>query len=100
MPIEHSQANCPTCQRPVMIQRSVPNHLVHALVTLFLCGLWLPIWILASLSVAPWRCSQCGEAVRPAGNPSDGKALLWTAIVVISVVGGGIALATFFPPGK
>ena len=40
--------------------REGPSHLVHAIVTLLLCGLWLPIWIIASLQYYPWRCCTCG----------------------------------------
>lgn len=31
------------------------NHLLHALLTLFLCGLWAPIWLILALSVREER---------------------------------------------
>jgi hypothetical protein len=43
--------------------------LVHALVTIFLLGLWLPVWILVGLGNAtePYRCTVCGTA-EPSGH--------------------------------
>ena len=66
MPIkqEHWGGICPRCQKHMMFIRTVetPNHLVHALVTLFLCGLWIPVWIFAAMAAktSEWRCTQCG----------------------------------------
>ncbi|HZN32444.1 MAG TPA: hypothetical protein VFB80_01445 [Pirellulaceae bacterium] len=61
---EHAGYHCANCGRLTMHVRDVKrcNHLVHALVTLFLCGLWLPVWIIAACSeqLGPWLCSQCG----------------------------------------
>lgn len=37
------------------------NHTAHILASVFLCGLWLPIWaIIAAAYDEPWRCSICG----------------------------------------
>src|SRR5947209_7173196 len=38
------------------------NHAAHILGTVFLCGLWLPVWILVTLlhQFAHYNCSQCG----------------------------------------
>jgi hypothetical protein len=54
----------------VLIQRSVPNHLIHAIVTLFTCGFWVFVWIVASLRHSPWRCTFCGGS--SFGQPSYG----------------------------
>lgn len=59
--MEHSGGFCPHCGQERLFVRDGVNHLVHAIVTLLLCGLWLPIWFIASLSDAPWRCSVCGN---------------------------------------
>ena len=64
MPFEESSGYCPECRRSVLIRRQVPNHLVHALVTFFLCGLWLPVWIWVALfGGSRWRCTHCGRKV-------------------------------------
>ncbi len=37
------------------------SHVAHLLASIFLCGLWLPIWILAAAIHKPiYRCSFCG----------------------------------------
>jgi hypothetical protein len=30
----------------VVVTGSAPNHVVHVLLLIFTCGLWLPLWIL------------------------------------------------------
>lgn len=58
---------CRTCnaRRLFVRTRHQTNHLVHALVTLFLCGFWLPIWIYLSCTeqADPWRCATCGSTL-------------------------------------
>ena len=61
MSVEHSGDYCPHCGQQRLFVRQGVNHLVHAIVTLLLCGLWLPIWIIAACSFNPWRCSVCGN---------------------------------------
>ncbi len=65
MPIEHSQAHCATCQRMVLVQRATPNHLIHALVTLFSCGAWAVVWAIVALNKPAWRCGVCGSTPSP-----------------------------------
>ena len=58
----HSQQFCKTCGKLTLHTRPGTNNLVHALVTLFLCGLWLPVWIVVGIVNASHRphCTQCG----------------------------------------
>lgn len=51
---------CRRCQRHVLARRQGTNHILHLLITCLLCGLWLPIWILASIRIGGWRCPRCG----------------------------------------
>lgn len=70
MGLEQIQWPCKMCQRYTLHTRHVQEtpHLIHAIVTIFMCGCWLPIWITHSLVVIaransePYRCSQCGFA--------------------------------------
>jgi hypothetical protein len=48
----------------VMVHASGPNHLVHALITLFTCGLWVIAWI----PFATQRGHQVSLHVDPYGN--------------------------------
>lgn len=57
---------CPVCRRSTVhsSQVRVVNHVTYALITIFLCGLALPIWIIATLRagpIHPWRCVECGH---------------------------------------
>lgn len=63
MALDQTQRFCPQCNSPVLCQRKGTNHLVHALVTLFLFGLWIPVWIVASMNKQPYRCTRCGTKV-------------------------------------
>lgn len=63
MSISESSRWCPSCEDYVLARSVGPNHLVHALVTLFLCGLWLPVWIVVCMVTDDRaRCTRCGLA--------------------------------------
>jgi len=77
------QIFCPTCNQQRLFCKDGTNHLVHAIVSLFLCGLWIPVWIIAAMlnSGKPYRCQQCGTPTRT----SNGGAK------VLGIVGGVVA---------
>ncbi len=54
---------CKNCKRQVRIQRRGANHILHLLLTIITAGLWIIVWILASIKIGGWRCSQCGLGV-------------------------------------
>jgi hypothetical protein len=55
---------CRHCGSQVMVTREGVNHILHLLLTVFLCGLWLFVWIpLAIGGGGPWRCTRCGLVV-------------------------------------
>ena len=57
---------CTPCQANTLHKRPAPNHVLHLLITLFLCGLWIPVWIVLAIGPVDWQCQQCG-ARGPAG---------------------------------
>jgi hypothetical protein len=65
------QEHCNCCGKITLHEMDPPqvNHILHLLATLFLCGCWLPIWILlAIMEPTRWyRCTVCGQI---AGKPS------------------------------
>src|SRR5215213_8655634 len=67
MAIEQASFQCPQCQQQRLFTRQGTNHVIHLLVTLFLCGLWIPIWILIAIDAGnkPFFCSQCGYSGTP-----------------------------------
>jgi len=66
MPIEQEQRYCKFCDQPRLCTRPGVNHLIHALVSLFLCGFWIPVWIFIAIAHAgtPYRCTVCGQETR------------------------------------
>lgn len=72
MATEQAQFFCHNCRCPTLHTRITEDcpHLVHGIVTLFLCGLWFPIWLVHSLMVDSangkqrFLCNRCGQ---PAG---------------------------------
>lgn len=78
------QVFCPTCNTLRLFEKEGTSHLVHAIVSLFLCGLWIPIWILAALanSSQPARCTQCGASIR--------KPFSWAWAIITIVISLGI----------
>ena len=60
MATQEATGYCKKCERQVMVRRKGTNHVLHLLLSLVTLGLWIPVWILLSIKVAGWRCSQCG----------------------------------------
>ena len=42
---------CKQCQSNVLAVRPVPNHILHFLITIFTCGLWVIPWALMSFDL-------------------------------------------------
>ena len=61
MSMEQTQKICKTCQSIELHARPGTNHILHLLITVLLCGFWIPIWILSALKIGGWRCQKCGS---------------------------------------
>ncbi|MCW2957034.1 MAG: hypothetical protein JWO69_1903 [Thermoleophilia bacterium] len=73
MSIQQRSYFCPRCQQQRLFTRQGMNHTPHLLASVFLCGLWLPIWALIAASYnAMFHCSQCGhsDATEYLANPN------------------------------
>ncbi len=70
MSIETRHAQCNHCQRRTPHESTTTNHVLHLLATVFLCGMWLPVWLLmaASNDCDGAVCTRCGR--RQKGDPS------------------------------
>lgn len=53
---------CTTCQRETPHQVQGINHLLHLILTLLVCGLWLPVWIMLAVAGGNAACTRCGTA--------------------------------------
>ncbi len=54
---------CDNCGRTVLAERQGPRNLLHTLLTLVTCFLWLPVWVWVSTVSPTYRCQRCGEVV-------------------------------------
>ncbi len=62
--MKQSSAYCPHCETRVLATAPTPNHVLHLLLTIFSCGLWLWIWPLVMAgSIGGYRCVKCGSKV-------------------------------------
>jgi len=82
MPQIHGGGFCKHCNGQVLTVRTAPSHLAHALVSLFLLGLWLPIWFLITLCADDDRCTRCGSTV---GKRTNGAIIVLAAFAVLSL---------------
>lgn len=62
MPVQERSGFCKSCSKQVLVRRKGTSHLVHFIFTLLTGGIWLIVWILASIKIGGWRCTQCGSA--------------------------------------
>jgi hypothetical protein len=84
MSTEEASGFCTYCNRWVLVRRERANHVLHALLTLFFCGLWLIPWALASIRIGGWGCAYCGGGVSQI-NGSNTRSVL--ALAVLGTLG-------------
>jgi hypothetical protein len=55
---------CASCQTMRLGEKEGINHVLHLLLSIVTCGVWLIVWLLLALanSMSPFRCTQCGQA--------------------------------------
>lgn len=52
---------CPTCVKQGTAVYASPNHVLHLLLCIASCWLWLPIWIWIALLGGSFQCQACGS---------------------------------------
>lgn len=62
MAVQEATGFCKFCNKQVMIRRKGTNHILHLILSIITCGLWIIVWILVSIKIGGWRCTQCGTA--------------------------------------
>lgn len=53
--------HCASCARPTLHVQKTPNHVLHLLLSVFTLGVWVPVWIIVSLTKQKPRCTICGS---------------------------------------
>ena len=52
---------CGICNKRVLVRRKGTNHVLHLILSILTAGLWVIVWIFASIKFGGWRCTQCGS---------------------------------------
>ncbi len=61
MATQEKSGFCKKCNHQVIVRRKGTNHILHLLLAVVTAGIWIPIWLLLSIKIGGWRCSQCGS---------------------------------------
>lgn len=77
--MEQTQKNCKKCQSRELHARPGTSHVLHLLITVLLCGFWIPIWILSALKIGGWRCQKCGS--------TEGSGLIAILAIILAIFG-------------
>lgn len=104
MPIRQLQLQCAKCDAVMPHNQPTPNHVVHAIVSVFLIGLWIPVWIFIALGSGKdvATCVKCGNRRLPSGlatisstDPpkADVRGLLIT-VALVAIVGAAALIYT------
>jgi hypothetical protein len=51
---------CKECKKMVKVESKGSSHILHLLLSIITCGLWIPLWFLCAMS-RDWRCAECGS---------------------------------------
>lgn len=58
-------AHCKVCREPTLHLDQAPDHLLHLLLTLLTCSLWLFVWVAACVVKNRPQCTKCGTSQPP-----------------------------------
>ncbi len=61
MPSKQIVKQCDICNEVTMHIQQTPNHILHLLLSLVTCGLWLIVWIIIGCCTEAPVCSKCGN---------------------------------------
>jgi len=61
MGTQASRKHCAVCEEMRKVTRPGCNHILHFLLSIFTCGLWIIVWIGSAVQIGGWRCDTCGS---------------------------------------
>ncbi len=81
-----SRVFCPDCGVPVLARARAINHVLHLLLSIFLCGgWWLPMWAILCITHDPvWLCQRCGYSCD--GPPNPARVFGWILLGIVGAV--------------
>lgn len=77
------QGYCESCRRNTLVRGRGVNHVLHLLLSLFCCGVWVWVWAILCIMPIEWRCTKCGDRVR---MPAGGMQFLGYALLVMGAL--------------
>ena len=94
MPVQECGLVCGQCKTQRLHTRKRFSDGLALALTLFSCGLFLPVWVLIAFceTFTPWRCQACGSVWRrPRREPADwearGRAVRSAAVLLAQAPG-------------
>lgn len=63
MGLQRTSRWCGYCGERVLAERAGTSHVLHLLLSVLTCGLWLVVWLGTAIKFGGWRCSRCGSRV-------------------------------------
>lgn len=84
---------CPTCGDYRRADSPGASHVLHLLLSLLSCGLWVPIWFMIGLT-SNYCCAACGSRARPA----ESMTLYYIKVLLLAgvIVFGAVILAIIY----
>lgn len=61
MGLEYKSGFCEQCGQQRKVERQQTNHILHLILSVITAGIWVIIWLLTSIKIGGWRCSECGS---------------------------------------
>ena len=58
----YKQKFCRNCTKNVLAVANNPKHVMHFILTILTIGLWIIVWVLATM-LKTFRCPDCGSKV-------------------------------------
>jgi hypothetical protein len=77
---------CDNCEKMTLYISNPPNNLVHGLVSIFLAGMWIPIWLILLMVQKDPQCSSCGRSADAPTSKKFAKIVIYGFIALIIMI--------------
>lgn len=58
---ERKSGYCEHCNEQRVVFRHGTNHVLHLILSIITCGMWLIVWLGSAIKIGGWRCQMCGS---------------------------------------
>src|SRR5262249_15776603 len=81
-------ARCEKCEQERTFRQHRPAHLLHFVMSIITAGLWLPVWLLATVFPGSYRCRTCGSKFVKLRRPWSPFFMVFGVVVVFLFISG------------